>query len=232
LLGFQKFNVAELTKGNDIIKQIFGKESIIEAKKDFKQAEGCSFAVEVPLKQTRSGKCQIEGRLHECLHINLMNLVGVMQSKNGARSFLVRAHQSNFLVCFIELKKGLLKDKEFSLKEFRSLLKETFKSMEPSDQHLQDYDLWVPNFRLKIACDKASEESWKKGEKDADHMVSFFDLQIESSSDGELIKRSTGDKSIVLSEGFIVGIMDTAHEEKYDLPVFAALVKPDCFIQK
>jgi hypothetical protein len=229
IFGFQKFNFGELDKANDIIKGIFGKECGIKTSKTFSLAGGASLASEISLKHTRSGKYQIDGSLFECLHINVMNLVGVMESKNGARTFLVKAHHSNFLVCLIELKKNQLIGKQNSQKEFRLFLHETFKNMEPSSQEIQDWDLWVPNFRLRIACDKGSSETWKQGDKQ-DNLVSFLEMKLESRSDGELIKRQAGDRSIVLSEGFIVGLMDTTHEDKLDLPVFASLVTPDYFV--
>lgn len=228
-LGIQRFSLGELTKANDIIKQIFGKECSLQAEKSFSHAEGASFASEISLKHSRSGKYNIDGQLCECLHINVMNLVGVMESKNGARTFLVRAHQSNFLVCLIELPKDFLKGNQISLKSFRTMMAETFKQMEPTSDQLHDWDLWVPNFRLRSVCDKAYSEVWSKSDKE-DHLVSYFGAMLESRSDGELIQRQAGDKSIVLSEGFVIGVMDTAHEDKLDLPVFAALVTPDCFV--
>lgn len=228
-IGLKRFSVDNLAKTNDILKGIFGQSSGITANKSFSHAAGATFASEISLKHSRSGKYKIEGSLYECLHINVMNLVGVMESKNGARTFLVKAHQSNFIICLIELKKNQLKGKEKSLKEFRLFLHETFKNMEASSEQLHDWDLWVPNFRLKIACDKSSSETWKPTEKQ-DHLVSYFEIKLESRSDGELIKRQAGDRSIVLSDGFVIGIMDTSHEDKIDLPLFAALVSSDCFV--
>ena len=160
-----------------------------------------------------------------------MNLVGVMESQNSARMFLVRSHMSNFLICIIDPNGKWKIENENSVKHFRTFIRETFKSMEQSQQDYKDYDLWIPNFKTTCMSNKIIEETWKPTKDQHDHLFSGLELHLESTSDGELIKRQAGDKSIVLSEGFAVGLIDTAHEDKLDIPVFSALVTKDCFIQ-
>ena len=70
LLGLQHFHTDHLDKANDIMKQIFGKSNLLSTKETLKDIGGSNFTTEISLKQTRSGKYNINGKLCECLHIN------------------------------------------------------------------------------------------------------------------------------------------------------------------
>lgn len=229
-LGFKKFNLAELGKANEMLRKLFYSGSDLASTGDLKKAACVTFEDEIALKHTRSGKHKIDKGVYECLRINVTNLVGVMESKNGARTYLVKSHMSSFLIFFVELRESYRPEIETSQEEFRKYVRETFKEMSQSEESLLGHDLWVPNFRLASVADKSLASTWKLDASKTDEAITYFSVQLESTSDGELIQRKAGDKSIVLSSTFAVGLMDTANEDKIDLPVFAAVVTPDHFV--
>jgi hypothetical protein len=229
-LGFKKFSLAQLGKANEMLRKLFYSGSDLASTDDVKKAACVTFEDEIALKHTRSGKHKIDKGIYECLRINVTNLVGVMESKNGARTYLVKSHMSSFLIFFVELRNSYRKEIETSQEEFRKYIRETFKGMEQSEESLLEHDLWVPNFRLASVADKSLASTWKVDEAKKDEAITYFSVQLESTSDGELIKRRAGDKSIVLGTTFVVGMMDTANEDKIDLPIFAAVVTPDHFV--
>jgi hypothetical protein len=229
-LGFKKFGLKDLANVKDLLKKLDYSPASLTSNPGLKKAACVTFEDEISLKQIRSGKHEIDGSLYECLRVNVANLIGIMESANGARTFLIRSHMTRFLIFVIEMRKSYSKNLEESSDDFKKYLRETFGTMQKSEDSLMEYDLWVPNFRLSSLADKSLQATWKADKQNSEEAITYFSVQLDSTSDGELIKRGVGDKSIVLKSSFVVGIMDTLNEDHAELPIFAAMVTPDNFV--
>ena len=199
----------------------------IKSSADSKTVIGQLFDKTMALKHTRGGRHTAKGVTFDCIRIAVSRQIVVMDAKSGARVYLIPTHENRTMVFFVQLNNSLPPVLERSNAQFREYISKLFSEIEMTQEDLQNKDLWIPNFSASAVEDNQLKDTFNKIEEF--YAISLLSIDLKSDSTGDLLQRQAGDNSIILTESFIFGLVDSAVEEKLGMPLMAVLVAPDNF---